>query len=175
MLLKLNFISKQTQSLSPSHCGWRQVKSSIPSKKKDWRENGHTRYMKNRCQESSFHSFGFAIIIVLAEVGSIWACLEKVLSHLSRSGLGFGGWAIWRGLELSTEGLISAWQQTPHCSATFASCAGCVSSWSRLGGIEPWVGFYFLMKPSGVLRWRYISPSFWDHSFNHSPQCLGWS
>lgn len=87
--------------------------------------------MKNRCQESSFHSFGFAIITVLAEVGSIWACLEKVLSQLSGSGLGLGDWAIWRGLELSTEGLISAWQETPHCSATFASWAGRVSSRSR--------------------------------------------
>lgn len=124
MLLKLNFISKQTQSLSPSHCGWRQVKSSIPSKKKDWRENGHTRYLKNRCQEWSFYSFGFAIIIVLAEVGSIWACLEKVLSHLSASGLGFGGWAIWRGLELSTEGLISA-----LAANTSLLCHLCFMSW----------------------------------------------
>lgn len=108
--------------------------------------------MKNRYQELSFHSFGFAIITALDEDGSIWACLEKVLPHLSGSGLGLSSWAIWRGLELSAKGLISPWLQARHYSATSASWAGYLSSWSCMGGIGLWVGFYFLIKASRGLE-----------------------
>lgn len=76
LLLNPNFISKQAQSLSPSHCVWSQVKSPIPPKKGQ-RENSHTRCIKNRYQEWSFCIFGFTMIIYCIGWGWINLSLSR--------------------------------------------------------------------------------------------------
>ena len=103
MLPKPNFVSKHT--VFASYSGWRQVKSSTPSKKRGQRENSHGR---NRHPELSFHGFCFKVTIYCIGWGWTHLSLSRedatsssgfgldfgLLGHQERFGLPTGVWAL---------------------------------------------------------------------------------
>ena len=147
--MKLNFISKQTPSLRLSHCGWKQVKSFIPSQKKGQRENSHTRRVRNGHPEFSFCGFGFTMIIYCIAWGWIDLSLSRedttsvvwvwvrfgLLGHLERSGAPCWG-----------SDLYAAVNTSLLCQFCFM---GCVSVILKLCG-RNWTLSWFLFSHEAI-------------------------
>lgn len=145
MLPKPNFVSKHT--VFASYSGWRQVKSSTPSKKRGQRENSHGR---NRHPELSFHGFCFKVTIYCIGWG-----VDTSEPVKRRCYFVFWVWIRFWAAGPSGEvwapdwGMSSSRPPTHLCSATSASWAGCLSSWSCVGGIVSELVSLFSWSPLG--------------------------